>query len=193
MRIRFHTILIASCLMAGASHLPARGQDTTAILGYRPAQKMHVGRLKNLYEIDSGVYRSAQPSKKDLRALRQAGVMELLNLRRDRNKDSLRAISGSFVFHQVPLKASDIQEGRVMDALRVIRDRKGPILIHCLAGSDRTGLISALYRVVFDYWSKEDAIREMKDGGFGFHKRFKNVPEYIRHLNTDSIRAVLFP
>lgn len=114
--------------------------------------------------------------------------MEILNLRRDKNKDSIRSRAGTFMLHQVPLKASNIDEQKVMEALRIIKNRQGPIVIHCLAGSDRTGLIAAMYRVVFNNWSKEAAIRELEKGGFGFHKRFDEVPEFIRKANIDSIR-----
>lgn len=37
-------------------------------------------------------------------------------------------------------------------------------------GSDRTGTMCALYRIAVQGWSKEDAIREMTAGGFGFHR-----------------------
>ncbi len=36
-----------------------------------------------------------------------------------------------------------------------------PVLIHCLGGSDRTGIMVALYRVQFQGWSKDRAKREM--------------------------------
>jgi hypothetical protein len=68
---------------------------------------------------------------------------------------------------------SSIKEASVIEALRGIKNRKGPIPIHCWKGSDRTGLTSALYRIIFDGWTKENAIRELEDGGFGFHN---NVP-----------------
>ncbi len=36
-----------------------------------------------------------------------------------------------------------------------------PVLIHCKAGSDRAGVMVALYRIQFEGWLKEDAKREM--------------------------------
>jgi hypothetical protein len=48
--------------------------------------------------------------------------------------------------------------------------------------------MTAIYRVVVEGWSKEDAIREMEDGGFGFHRIWGNLPEWIRDLDVDAIR-----
>ena len=45
---------------------------------------------------------------------------------------------------------------------------EGPVLVHCKHGADRTGCIVALYRIVFQSWSKEAAIDEMHNGGYGF-------------------------
>lgn len=42
-----------------------------------------------------------------------------------------------------------------------------PILIHCKAGLHRTGVLAALYRQEYEGWSKEQALRELKNHGFG--------------------------
>ncbi len=36
-----------------------------------------------------------------------------------------------------------------------------PVLVHCRAGSDRAGVLVALYRIYFQGWSKDDAKRDM--------------------------------
>ena len=35
----------------------------------------------------------------------------------------------------------------------------GPFLIHCQHGADRTGLMSAMYRILEQGWTPEDALR----------------------------------
>jgi tyrosine-protein phosphatase SIW14 len=42
-----------------------------------------------------------------------------------------------------------------------------PILFHCRAGLHRTGVLAALYRQEYEGWSREDALRELKNHGFG--------------------------
>jgi protein tyrosine/serine phosphatase len=80
----------------------------------------------------------------------------------------------------------------VVEALRIIRNSERPILIHCWRGSDRTGLVSAMYRIVFQGWSKDDAIDELMHGGYGYHFLYKNIPDFIRQVNIEEIKRQVF-
>ena len=139
--------------------------------------------LTNLYKIDSGVYRSEQPSHEDFKALEKYGIGEALNLRNDDE-----AAGTNVKLHRVKTKAHSINEEQLIEALRIIKNRKAPIVIHCHHGSDRTGAVCALYRVVFQNVSKEDAIHEMTEGGFGFHRIYKNIIRRIKEADIEQIR-----
>ena len=102
--------------------------------------------LTNLYKIDSGVYRSEQPSHEDFKALEKYGIGEALNLR-NRHSDDDEAAGTNVKLHRVKTKAHSINEEQLIEALRIIKNRKAPIVIHCHHGSDRTGAVCALYRV----------------------------------------------
>ena len=54
-----------------------------------------------------------------------------------------------------------------------------PIFVHCRHGADRTGMMSALYRIKHDGWSKQEAIDEMVHGGLGFHSIWTNLISFI--------------
>ena len=55
------------------------------------------------------------------------------------------------------------------DFLEVMDDPQSyPVLLHCKAGLHRTGVMSAIYRMEYDGWSREDAMRELKSHGFGY-------------------------
>lgn len=44
--------------------------------------------------------------------------------------------------------------------------RNYPVLVHCFAGSHRTGALCAVYRMEYQHWNNARAIQEMKDYGY---------------------------
>ena len=42
-----------------------------------------------------------------------------------------------------------------------------PVLIHCNAGLNRTGVMVAVYRMEYQGWSRAEAFRDTLDNGFG--------------------------
>lgn len=149
--------------------------------------------LVNLYRIDTDVYRSEQPSSADFAALQAYGIREVLNLR-NRHSDKDEASGTTIKLHRLKMKAHTVSEDQLIDALRVIKNRKGPIVFHCHHGSDRTGAVCAMYRIVFQGVSKQKAIQEMTEGGFGFHRIYKNIIRTIEEADVERIkREVLKP
>jgi tyrosine-protein phosphatase SIW14 len=144
--------------------------------------------LKNFFKLDKKVYRSAQPNSRGFRELKRLGIRNVLSFRdyhSDDGKDS------GLNLYRVEMEAGDIKTEKVIEALRIIMKAEGPVLIHCWHGSDRTGLISAMYRIVFQGWSKDDAIDELMHGGYGYHPIYKNIPEFIRQADIGEIRAAV--
>ena len=136
-------------------------------------------------------YRSAQPDKKGFQELKRLGIRNVLSLR-DHHADERDAKGLGLSLSRVKMEAGEISDEQVVESLRIIRTAKGPIVIHCWHGSDRTGLISAMYRILYQNWSKEEAIEELMKGGYGYHSLYRNIPEYIRKVNTESIRQRVF-
>lgn len=144
-------------------------------------------QLANMYKVDEGVYRAEQPTKNDFIALEKYGIKEILNLR-GWHSDKNKAKGTNLKLHRIKMHAHDINDNEVIDALRIIKNRQGAIVIHCKHGSDRTGLIVAMYRIIFQNWSKNEAIDELKNGGYGFHSIYSNIPRYIENINTNEIK-----
>jgi hypothetical protein len=51
--------------------------------------------------------------------------------------------------------------------------------------------MSAMFRIVEQGWSKEAAIREMVNGGYGYHRVWGNIVRYIEQVDVERIRARL--
>ncbi len=144
-----------------------------------------------IFKVDSKLYRSQQPGKHDFRLLVEHGISEVLNMRWYHNHRRAARLAG-LKLHRIASKASKISLHQLIEALRVIRDAQGPVLVHCWHGADRTGAVIAMYRIVFQGVSKEDAIREMTKGGFGFHgKSFPNIIETILGVDVGYVRREL--
>jgi protein tyrosine/serine phosphatase len=90
------------------------------------------------------------------------------------------------------VKTWHIEDEDVIRVLRIINKKEnGPFLIHCQHGADRTGVMSAMYRIVVQGWTKDDAIKEMVDGGYGFHPIWSNIIHYVKNVNVDKIKRAL--
>jgi len=61
----------------------------------------------------------------------------------------------------------------------------------CQQGADRSGVVIAAYRVVIQDWTKDEAIAELKKGGYGFHWYYLNIPAFIRNMDVAKFRARL--
>jgi tyrosine-protein phosphatase SIW14 len=74
-----------------------------------------------------------------------------------------------FIF--VDLSDDQLETGKIpaIDEFLKIMDNPEsyPVLFHCKAGLHRTGVMAAIYRMEYDGWSRQDAMRELRAHGFG--------------------------
>lgn len=147
--------------------------------------------LENIYLVDKGIFRSEQPQKEDINDLKSLGIKEVLSLRElHGDKDDIS--DTNFSLHRVKVNTGNITEEQIIKALRIIKNRKGPILIHCWHGSDRTGVTIAAYRIIFNNWSKSQALDEMTNGGYGYHSKiYPELVEVVEGLDINNIKKSL--
>ncbi|MDF0718252.1 dual specificity protein phosphatase family protein [Muricauda sp. 334s03] len=164
------------------------------VIGYaqkNEALKIESRNFKRLYKISDGLYRSEQPSRKGFLELDAIGVKSVLNLRRGKN-DNKKATGLDLDLQQLKLKAKEMDKDDLIHALDIINTSEKPVLVHCWHGSDRTGAIVAAYRIVFENWSKEDAIAEFRQPEFGYHENwYGNLIELLNNLNVAEIQSEL--
>jgi len=151
-----------------------------------PVVKPH---LPNLHQVDATVWRGAQPDAEGMQELERMGIRTVMNLRSfHSDRDEL---AGTHLdYEHIWFKTWHPEDEDVVAFLKIINNpSKHPIFVHCQHGSDRTGTMIAIYRMVMQGWPPEEAIREMVDGGFGYHPMWDNLRSYLRALDLDRIRS----
>jgi protein tyrosine/serine phosphatase len=152
------------------------------------AERIALDGVDNLHRVSTRLYRSAQPSVLGLRKLRSLGIKSVINLRAFHC--DISGIAGTGLLNQrLHVLTWKIQDRHVIRVLRLLRDaHSAPFLIHCKHGADRTGLMTAMFRIVEQGWTKEAAIREMVEGGYGYHGIWRNIVRYIEQVDVEQIR-----
>ncbi|MFA4943721.1 MAG: tyrosine-protein phosphatase [Lentisphaeria bacterium] len=145
----------------------------------------------NLHRVAAHLYRGAQPDATGLRNLEKLGVKTVINLRASAD-DRDEAAGTNLRCVEVKINTWRITDAEVLQVMRLLQPpENGPFLIHCRHGADRTGLICAMYRILFQNWSREAALKELRDGGYGYHAIWKNIPAYIEKANLAKLRRQL--
>ena len=141
-----------------------------------------------MYKVTDNFYRCPQPSPEGMVELKKMGIKTIINLRRHHKDDDEAREAGMKMIH-IPINTWHMKDKYVVQFLKIATDsEKQPILLHCKHGSDRTGTMCAMYRIVVQGWSKEDAIKEMKEGGYGYHKMWRNLVKYIKNVDIEKIK-----
>jgi len=143
--------------------------------------------LPNLHKVTDNYYRGAQPTAEGMRALKKMGIKTVVNLRTfHSDRDELG--DTDLAYKHIRMQAWDAEEDAVIEFLKIVTDKKNlPVFVHCLHGADRTGMITAIYRIVVCGWDKDAAIREMREGGFGFHRIWQGLPEFVAQMDVEAI------
>ncbi len=147
--------------------------------------------VPNLFKVSDTLYRSDQPTAAGMQELRKLGIKTVINLRSFHSDEDEIEGTGLRQEH-IYMKTWHPEREDVVRFMRLVTEpTNAPVLVHCQHGADRTGTMCALYRITVQGWSKKDAIREMKDGGFGFHEFWSNLEPWIEGFDVESLKKEL--
>ncbi len=144
------------------------------------AEPLELPGLPNLHKVSENLYRGAQPTAEGMKQLEKMGIKTVVNLRsghsdRDEIKDT------GLSYEHINMTTWNPKTEDVVRFLQIVTDSsRTPVFVHCKHGADRTGTVCAIYRIVLEGWSKDEAIEEMTKGGFEFHSIWNNLVDYIR-------------
>jgi len=154
--------------------------------------------MPNFFQVTPSLYRSAQPLEKGFAYLAKqeppvpgsVPIKTVLSLRALHEDASIAAPSPALRYEQIRFNTWHPENEDIVKFLRIATTPGlQPVLVHCQHGSDRTGTMVALYRIAVQGWSKEAAVTEMTQGGYGFHPLWRNLTRYINQLDVDSLKA----
>jgi uncharacterized protein (TIGR01244 family) len=146
--------------------------------------------MSNLHQVTPVLFRSARLDSADVAQLQALGVKTVISLRSFHSDTQVLEGSGIRAI-RIPINTWAIRDKHVIETMRSIRsaEQDGPVLLHCLHGADRTGMMAAMYRMLYQGWPREKAIDELKNGGYGYHAVWKNIEKYLRRVDVADMRA----
>ncbi len=125
----------------------------------------------NFALVSTGIYRGARPDQAGLQQLHDMGVRTILDLENDDEpipveRGWAEALGMTFVSQPMSGLATP-HDDQINQILALMADPASrPIFVHCSKGQDRTGVVVALYRVLYEGWPPADAHFEMMEHGF---------------------------
>jgi tyrosine-protein phosphatase SIW14 len=139
--------------------------------------------VENFHSVDTGhIYRGARPELAGLEALAHSRIKTIVDLQggdriygypteagesdTDILQEKILTKTNGMAFFNEPMSAinpdMDDESGRIDEVLEMISSPENqPVFFHCRHGSDRTGLIAALYRVFYQACTPTQARVEM--------------------------------
>jgi tyrosine-protein phosphatase SIW14 len=160
------------------------------------AQSTTYKELPNFHEVNSRLYRGAQPRWGGINRLVQLGIKTVVNLREGDDQaraEEAEARAAGLRYFNVPFKRTGRPtDQQVSSVLSIINDTENqPVFVHCKLGKDRTGTVIAVYRIAHDGWTSERAKAEANR--YGMHPWELGMKDYIHDFYQGRGRASEVP
>lgn len=133
------------------------------------------------------LYRSGEVAPAQLERLqRETGLRTVLSLLNPDTPESAaeRAAAERLGLRwlNIPLTGDGASSPEQRDRIRaiILDSAHEPLLVHCAAGANRTGLAIGMYRIWHDGWSAEQVLAEMRKLGFRDKPHHENLRAAIR-------------
>jgi tyrosine-protein phosphatase SIW14 len=153
--------------------------------------------IDNFGRVDATLYRGAQPQRRDYADLAALGVRLVINLTDDDADASEPALAerAGMRYVQIPMTTHrPPTAAQLTQFMQIVADPANqPAFVHCVGGRHRTGVMTAVYRMMHDGWDAAKAFAEMQQYKFGadfLHPEFKRfVYDYPSTLATATAAA----
>ncbi len=146
------------------------GATLAALVLFLAGYILAVNLQGNFHPITPGeAYRSGQPNEHMLSQYKERyNIKSVLNLRGSHPGESwyeeelAASAKLNLVHYDVTLSSSqELTDAAVRQLMDIFRTAPRPILIHCQAGADRSGLVAAMWKVAVNKMPKAEAKKEL--------------------------------
>lgn len=147
--------------------------------------KEQAGDLPNFHAVHPYLYRGGEPTVAGLRRLKQMGVTKIIDLRGHPGQVAAEAYQASQLGMEpinLPMSSKAPTDQQVRTFLKTVQEARdhpagGKVFVHCAHGSDRTGCLVGIWRVVKDGWSFDQAFAEMRK--YYFSPKFSQLSSTV--------------
>ena len=165
------------------------------VLAVSSIQAQHEPKYKelpNFHKVSEQLYRGAQPLKGGTSKLAELGIKTVINLRGPDDRvsgEQKETESAGLRYFNIPMPGlSAPSDEQVAQALAIMNDPNNqPVFIHCKRGSDRTGTITAIYRISRESWTADRAIAEARANGMSWAEF--GMRSYISNYYRQQVRG----
>jgi tyrosine-protein phosphatase SIW14 len=188
----FVRAIVPALVLAGAI-LAAPVSATSSASVAAPA--VHID---NFGQINARYYRGGQPEGRDYADLAALGVKAIVNLTSDDTQAEEPALAkqNGLRYFQIPMTTRrSPTAAQLAEFMAIVDDAANqPVFVHCVGGRHRTGVMTAVYRMIDDGWTADQAFAEMKKYQFGMdflHPEFKKFVYEFRPAARPPLPAVI--
>jgi tyrosine-protein phosphatase SIW14 len=147
--------------------------------------------LPNLQQVNDTLYRGGQPTRDGFLRLQRMGVRTIASVRSS-DIDSARLVGLDLDYQHRPMSPWRPRDEDVVWFLRLAGDpARVPLFLHCEHGSDRTGWLVAMHRIICEGWPRDRAIAEMTAEGNGFHDVYQSLIDYVHQADIERLQGMI--
>ena len=131
-----------------------------------PPPAVHIKRFSR---VNASYYRGAEPNGQDYERLASLGIRMVIDLKQEGIAEEAAIVQRfGMRFQSIPMSTTSApSEDVVAQFLKIVTDPANePVFVHCEGGTDRTGVLTAIYRMTHDGWTAKRAVQEMRRYGY---------------------------
>jgi protein tyrosine phosphatase (PTP) superfamily phosphohydrolase (DUF442 family) len=173
----------------------ATNQGTKSPAARAIGRKLQEKGVPNFGEVTPTLYRGGLPSGTGFKALARMGVKIVVDTHAASPSEEKEVQKLGMQYVTIPWHCPWPKDEVFAKFLKLLHENQGKkVFVHCRLGDDRTGMMTAAYRMAKEGWSADEAMAEMKAFGFSrthhllcpglagyereFRERLKNSPAF---------------